>query len=95
MTARATAKTTEPRARLTWLGRDGRRTGILVDRPGRAMLVSQAAWAHLAGREPLLDGEPPYADRAAALAELARMRERRYARSLAERALRTLGWPTE
>lgn len=83
--------TAEPRSRLTWLDKRGKRSGILVDRPGRALLVTQAAWATLAGREPLLNGEPPYASPTAAREALHGLLGQRYARSLARRALLAAG----
>lgn len=75
------------RSTLTYLDKSGRRKGLLVDRPGRAMLVSQAAWATLTDRQPLLDGQPPYASKDDARAALERMRADYLTRSMAERAL--------
>lgn len=78
------------RSTLTWHDARGRRTGFMRDRKGRALLVSQAAWATLADRWPLLDGKPPYASREEAEAILERMLADPLTRRMAQRALDTL-----
>lgn len=77
------------RSTLTWHDARGRRTGFMRDRKGRALLVSQAAWATLADRWPLLDGKPPYANPEEARAALEVMLGDPLTRGMARRALDT------
>jgi hypothetical protein len=76
------------RRRLTW--DSGSRRAVLVERHSSALLHERAAWATLAGRNPLLDGEPPFESLEAARAYLEARAADRVMGGSARRMLRLL-----
>lgn len=79
------------RSTLTWLDTRGQRTGFMCERTNSALLRAQVAWATLAGREPLLNKKPPHRSTDEAWLDLQDMLKSPSTRSMAQRAIRTLG----